>query len=125
MTTETAANALATVREYHRGWTSKQFDESIARLALDLNVEVPINEYPTRESFARALVTFGAAVGRVVMVAEFARGNEAMLLYDMEVAGLGNLRVAEYFTVVDGKITRIRQIHDTAAVRAAGLPQGA
>jgi hypothetical protein len=29
--------------------------------------------------------------------------------------------VAEHFTVTAGKIARLRQIHDTAAVRAAGL----
>ena len=124
MTTDTAGDALSTVRAYHRGWTNKQFDESIARLASDLRVEVPINEYPTRGSFARALVAFGATVRHVALLAEFARGNEAMLLYDMDVAGLGTLRVAEYFTVVDGKIVRIRQIHDTGALRAAGFAQG-
>ncbi len=44
-----------------------------------------------------------------------------MLLYDLEAQRLGRLRVAEHFTVDCGKITRIRQIHDTTAVRAAGL----
>jgi hypothetical protein len=44
-----------------------------------------------------------------------------VLLYDMDVPGLGTLRVAEHFTVEDDKITRIRQIHDTAALRAAGF----
>ena len=29
--------------------------------------------------------------------------------------------IAEHFTIDRGQITRIRQIHDTAAVRAAGL----
>ncbi len=50
--------------------------------------------------------------------------DEAMtltLLYDMHVQRLGMLRVAEHFTVEGGKITRIRQIHDTTAIRAAGL----
>jgi hypothetical protein len=31
------------------------------------------------------------------------------------------LRVAEHFTVAQGKITRIRQVHDTAALRTAGF----
>jgi hypothetical protein len=44
-----------------------------------------------------------------------------MLLYDLEAGPVGTLRVAEHFTVECGKITRIRQIHDTAAVRGAGL----
>jgi hypothetical protein len=48
-------------------------------------------------------------------------GNTAMLMYDMDVQGLGALRVAEHFTVEDGRIARIRQIHDTAALRAAGF----
>lgn len=109
------------VDAYHAGWTSKRFDESIRRLAIDLKVEVPINDYPTRESFAEALVYFGKMVDRVVLLAEFTQGDEAMLLYDMDVNGLGKMRVAEHFTVADGKITRLRQIHDTAPVRAAGL----
>ena len=46
------------------------------------------------------------------------------LLYDMAVRGLGPLRVAEHFTVADGTITRIRQAHDTAAIRAAARPGG-
>jgi hypothetical protein len=37
--------------------------------------------------------------------------EETMLLYDMEVEDLGVLRVAEHFTVENGKITHIRQIH--------------
>lgn len=39
----------------------------------------------------------------------------------LDVRGVGKMRVAEHFTVRAGKITRLRQIHDTAAVRAAGL----
>jgi hypothetical protein len=34
---------------------------------------------------------------------------------------IGVLRVVEHFTVSDGYITRIRQIHDTAALRATGF----
>jgi hypothetical protein len=125
VTADRTANATSTGRAYHRGWPTKQFDESITRLAPGLKVEVPVNEYPIRESFAQALVGFGAVVRQVVLLAEFAQANEAMLLCDMEVTGLGTLRVAEHFTVVDGKITQIRQIHDTAAIQAAGFTQGA
>ncbi|MBA3807430.1 MAG: hypothetical protein H0X28_03405 [Solirubrobacterales bacterium] len=48
-----------------------------------------------------------------------------MLLYDMDVDGLGEMRVAEHFTVAGDQITRIRQIHDTALLRAAGFGQHA
>jgi ketosteroid isomerase-like protein len=82
---------------------------------------VPVNEYPTAESFAAALQGFGSMVTSVDLLAVMSDGDEAMLLYDMTAGPVGTLRVAEHFTVADGRITRIRQIHDTRPVRAAGL----
>jgi hypothetical protein len=84
---------------------------------------VPINDYPTTESFAEALVGFGGLVTCVELLSELGEGNEAMLLYEIVVEGLGKIRIAEHFTVAEGQITRIRQIHDTAELRAAGLAQ--
>ncbi len=116
-----APSALSVARRYHRGWTSGDYDLSIELLAPSLKVEVPINDYPTAETFARALRGFGEMVNTVDLLSEMTEGDEAMLLYDMDVDQLGQLRVAEHFTVADGKIVRLRQIHDTAPVRAAGL----
>ncbi len=116
-------DALAVVRAYHDAWTSKRFDEAVALLGSELQVEVPINEYPTTESFAGALEAFGSMVDRVDVLSATSAGNKAMLLYDMDVQGLGEMRIAEEFTVEDGKIARIRQVHDTAALRAAGFDQ--
>jgi hypothetical protein len=117
----TSPNTLSVVRRYHEGWTSGNYDQSIELLAPNLKVEVPINEYPTAESFAQALQGFGEMVNRIDLLSEMTDGDEAMLLYDMQVNQLGQLRVAEHFTVADDKIVRLRQIHDTAPVRAAGL----
>jgi len=114
-------DTLSVVRAYHQGWTGKNFETSEKLLASELRVEVPINEYPDRESFGKALEGFGSMTRGVKLLAEFADGDEAMLLYDMEVEHLGMLRVAEHFTVCEGKITRIRQIHDTAALRSSGF----
>jgi hypothetical protein len=122
---DTTALTRATARAYHDAWTSRRFDEAVALLADDLRVEVPINAYPTKASFAAALTGFGSIVRHVTLLADLAEDNEAMLLYDMDVEGLGTLRIAEHFTVVNGAIARIRQIHDTASLRAAGFTQGA
>ncbi len=118
---KTTDETLSVVRAYYRGWTSRNFEEAVRLLAPNLQVEVPINDYPTKESFSRALIGFGGMVKSVDLLAEFAKGNEAMLLYDMDVPRLGKMRTAEHFTVAEGKITRIRQVHDTAAIRAAGF----
>jgi ketosteroid isomerase-like protein len=109
------------VRRYHEGWSNRRFEDAIALLAEELRVEVPINDYPTRQSFAQALIAFGRAVESVELLSELASDDEAMLLYDMKVTGLGALRVVEHFTVKNGRIVRLRQIHDTAALTAAGL----
>ena len=115
----TSDNALPVVRRYHVGWTTKNYEQAIDLLAATLKVEVPINHYPTTESFAHSLRDFGNLVTSVVLLSEMSARDEAMLLYDMQVEQLGPLRVVEHFTVVDGKIARLRQIHDTAPIRAA------
>jgi hypothetical protein len=89
----------------------------VALLADDLAVEVPINDYPTTESFAEALRGFGALVTQVDLLSALAGDGEAMLLYDMRVEGLGELRIVEHFRVAGGRIVGLRQIHDTAALR--------
>ena len=106
--TEAAFRALA---EPHR--------RGILRLLRDRPRSV--NEYPDAESFAAALESFGSLATRAELLAAMTAGQEGMLLYDMDVPGLGTFRVAEHLTVDDGQITRIRQIHDTAALRAAGF----
>jgi ketosteroid isomerase-like protein len=116
-----AQDTAEVVRAYHDAWTHGDFARARALLAGTLAVEVPVNDYPTAESFAAALESFGSMVSNAELLAAMSDGNEAMLLYDLQAGPVGTLRVAEHFTVKDGKITRIRQIHDTAAVRAAGL----
>lgn len=120
---ETQVRAL--VRRYYDGWRQGRFEDAIAQLAPDVAIEVPINAYPDRASFGQALASFGALVDHVELLSELFDGEQAILLYDMHVRGLGALRVAEHFTVRDGRIVRLRQIHDTAAVRAAGFAEKA
>lgn len=119
--TNTHEPAHAIARRYHDAWSSGRIDDAVALLDEALRVEVPVNDYPTRASFAEALASFGAMVEKVEMLSELAGAGEAILLYDMTVRGLGSLRVAEHFAVRDGRIVLLRQIHDTATIRAAGL----
>jgi len=117
----TTLDTAAIVRAYYEAWTGGDFSRAAALLAPGLAVEVPVNEYPDAESFAAALESFGSLATRAELLSAMSAGQEGMLLYDMDVPGLGTLRVAEHLTVGDGLITRIRQIHDTAALRAAGF----
>src|SRR5215469_11808233 len=91
-------DAAAITRAYHDAWTAQDFAAAAALLAHTLVVEVPVNHYPTAESFAAALENFGSMVIGVDLLAAMSDGNEAMFLYDLEVQRLGTLRVAEHFT---------------------------
>ena len=116
-----ARTPFEVARRYHRAWTLRNFEGAGRFLAPDLETDFPLNEYTGREDFLAALAGFGAVVNRVELLAEFENGDEALLLYDLEVDGVGPLRIAEHFTVVDGRITRIRMVNDTAELRKAGF----
>jgi hypothetical protein len=114
-------NALVAARGYHDAWTSGRFEEAGQYLDEHLLIEVPVNTYDGRESFMRAVAGFGQIASEVTLLAELGDDDDAVLIYDMTVPGLGRLRVAEHFTVTNGLIGRLRQVHDTAGLRAAGV----
>lgn len=117
-------DGLTVARAYHAAWTTRQFDDAAQRLADGLTVEVPINDYPPKADSIRAVELTRHMSSAVHLLAEFGKPGEALLVYDLELP-MTALRVAEHFIVRDGHIARIRQIHDTAALRAAGIGQAA
>ena len=121
MVDPTVRTPLEVARRYHRAWTSRNFDAARELLDPKLETDLPLNDYAGREDFTAALAGFGALVNGVELLAEFENGDEALLLYDLEVDGIGPLRIAEDFTVADGRITRIRMVNDTAELRKAGF----
>jgi hypothetical protein len=110
--------ALAVARAYHRAWTSNDFARAGSFLARDLHTDVPINTYADADEFLGAVTRFSEVIDSVDVLAEFEHADEALLLYDLVGAPFGTLRVAEHFTVADGRIARIRHVHDTAALTA-------
>ncbi len=110
--------ALAMARNYHRAWTGREYEVAGRLLADGLSLEVPINSYPTKADFLQAVRKTREMTSKLELLSEFGNENDALLLYDMTLP-FGVLRVAEHFTIADGRITRIRQVHDTAAIRAA------
>ena len=111
-------SALAVVRNYHRAWSTGEMETAGRYLSDELTIEVPINSCPTKDAFLRAVKKTREMTSSLQLLAEFGNEGDALLLYDMTLP-FGVMRVAEHFTVTDGRITRIRQIHDTAAIRAA------
>jgi hypothetical protein len=115
------SRALTVARAYHRAWTGTNFEEAASYLADELETDVPINTYRSKAEWLDAVRGTRQLTSRVSVLAELGDDDEAILLYDMTLDPIGELRVAEHFAVAGGRITRIRHVHDTAALRAAGF----
>ena len=115
-----AGSASEVSRSFYQAWTPNDVDRLTPLLADDLEIEVAINAYDTKARFLDAVVMTTTMTSSVELLAELGTAGEALLLYDMTLP-IGSLRVAEHFTVAGGKICRICQVHDPAALRAAGF----
>jgi hypothetical protein len=119
MSGQQPASALTVARAYHEAWRCRDYQAAWRFLGEDLAVDVPINSYDSKEEFAEAARRTREMAAAVTPIAEFGNEGEAVLIYDMALP-IGDLRIAEYFGMSDGRITQITHIHDTAALRAAG-----
>jgi SnoaL-like protein len=122
MSESAPAAALAVARAYHGAWQRRDYQAAWQLLSDDLAVDVPVNSYPGKAAFAEAARRTREMAAAVRPIAEFGGDGHAVLLYDMTLP-IGDLPIAEYFTVSGGRITAIMHIHDTAALRAAGAGQ--
>ncbi|HET7118704.1 MAG TPA: hypothetical protein VFI29_19590 [Hanamia sp.] len=109
--------ALNIVRDYYNSWTNKDFERAGNYLSKNLKVIVPINNYPTKQSFLDAVKFTCNMILKIELLSEFSNENEAILMYDMSLNGMGKLRIAEYFKIKGNKIIQVCQIHDTAPIR--------
>ena len=81
-------DALTVVRAYHHAWTTRNFQDAAERLADTFVVDVPINEYPTKADFLRAVKMTRAMATEIDVLAEFGDAGGALLLYDMQHAAI-------------------------------------
>lgn len=121
MATVEGTPALAAARAYHDAWERGEFESAGRLLSDDLVVEVPINSYDSKASFMAAARMTREMASKVSAVADLGGVHDAVLIYDIYLP-MGTLRVAEYFEVSgNGLIGRIVHVHDTAALRSAGM----
>jgi hypothetical protein len=112
------SQVLDIVNNYHNSWVNKNFKKAGSFLAENLKIIVPINNYPTKQSFLAAVEYTVAMVRSVELLSAFSNEHEAIIMYDMTLNNSGKLRIAEHFLVENEKIIQICQIHDTALFRS-------
>ena len=114
------ARRLSIADDYHDAWLRRDYDEARRHLSNKIAIDVPINHYDSKPEFASAAQQTREMCTQVTTLAQLGDDSDAVLVYEMQLP-IGPLRIAECFHVEKDKITRIVHVHDTAALRAAGM----
>ena len=100
------------VEQYFDAWTSKDFDTARSLLRDDLSFSGPIETLDN----ADALIESVKGLSQIVTGAErrglVEQGDEVCVIYDLHTAPIPTARVAEWYTVRDGKIASMQAFFD-------------
>lgn len=106
------------VMNYHTAWTSGDMDAARVYLADDLDFQGSIDTFTRADNFIAALTMFQLMLNKVDLLQSFFSDSGAALLYDCDtMSPAGVLRTAEFFTVLNGKITSIHLVFDATELR--------
>lgn len=112
------ADAKSIVETYHRAWTNGDYDAARKLLADNLDFQGSIDTFQRADDFIMALRMFGSMLKGVTMLNSFYSADGAALLYDCETnSPAGVIRTAEFFTVREGRIVKIRLVFDATKLR--------
>jgi SnoaL-like domain len=114
----TERNALDNVTAYLDALMGKDLGTAASYLAEDFVFEGPIRRYKSAHEF---LVGFEAFAQHIRpgwrKIAAFGDDRGALLMYDLALVSGGALRVADYYTVKDGKLQTETLAFDTHGFR--------
>ncbi|UQU65157.1 nuclear transport factor 2 family protein [Couchioplanes caeruleus] len=109
---------------YARSWVSRD-RAAVRRLiapdaGIEWNLGVPVDD----EELVQTLHRIASFADSVTVVSAVHAGDRTVLIYDCA-APFGTVRIAEFLTVADGRITEVRQAWDLVALARyfAGLAE--
>jgi hypothetical protein len=113
MTKTSTPPALAVAQVFHQAWTSsKNLDQAMTCIADDITADAPGAHITGAQQYRGFLGQFMTMLTGIENIAAFGDDTTAMLLYYPHTAQVSDSPIAEYFTVADGKITRILLVLD-------------
>ncbi len=113
-----ADHALAVATAFLDAWTRQDFETAGRYLAADLVFDGPIAHYRSAQEFLAGSRPFATRLKPGwSAVAVFGDDRQALLLYDLHLVSGDTMRVADHYTVSDGKITAEQILWDTGTRR--------
>jgi hypothetical protein len=124
--TEHSDAALQTALAYHRAWTGHDFERAMTYVAEDVVCLSPAGPVVGAAAFREFMGPFAQIVTRSTLVAAFGDRSDAVLIYDTDTVPVQDAPGAEWLSVADGKIRRMRIVFDRLPFAAARgeLPPG-
>lgn len=101
---------------YAQSWIAGDPGAVRRLIAPDAEIEWNLDQPVDDEELVQTQQRMAAFADAITVTSAAAAGDRALLLYDCA-APFGTVRVAEFLTVADGRVTEIRQLYDVAALR--------
>lgn len=116
--TMTSQSALDLASAFLDAWTRQDFDAAGQYLAGDFVFDGPLAHYRSAQEFLAGSKPFAARLQPAwSTIAAFGDREEALLLYDLVMVSGGTMRVADHYTVRNGKIQAEQILWDTGQKR--------
>jgi ketosteroid isomerase-like protein len=116
---ESQSTALHTALAYYEAYADKDLEEAMSFIAEDIICDAPAGRIEGARAFRGFLESLFKLLKGAELIVSFNVQETAILLYDNETIPVPSAPSAGYFTVVDGKITRLRLIFDRVPYEAA------
>jgi SnoaL-like domain len=113
-----ADQALSVAEAFLDAWTRQDFETAAQYLADGLVFDGPIAHYRSAQEFLAGSRPFAARLRPGwSSIAAFGDEKQALLLYDLVLVSGDTMRVADHYTVRDGKIQTEQILWDTGSRR--------
>ncbi|GIG65283.1 nuclear transport factor 2 family protein [Phytomonospora endophytica] len=113
------STALRTALAYHHAWTGGDFEDAMAFIADDIVCLGPAGRVEGAAAFRDFMGPFSKIATKVELRAAFGDDTNAVVVYDTDTVPVKDAPGAEWVTVEDGRITRMRIIFDRLPFEAA------
>ena len=117
--------ALQTVLGYYEAYANEDLEQAMNFIADDIVCNAPAGRIEGALAFQGFLKSFFQLLDGAELIASFGDHGTAFLPYDHETNPALGAPAAGYFTVEEGKITRILLICDRGAYETAAYETGA
>ena len=105
-------DASRVAEDFFAAWTSKDFGRARELLHDDVSFEGPIDHFDTADAYLQSLRGLSQIVTGVDTRKVFVDGDDVCVIYDMQTTPVPDARIAEWYTVRDGKIAAMSVVFD-------------